>query len=588
MSLLIAFDDFEVDVHARELRRGGSRVRIQEQPFQLLAMLLERPGEAVLRDDIRRRLWPDGTFVDFEHSMNAAVKRLRQALGDVAERPRYVETVPRFGYRFIGRLGGPAATRTPARAAVANTARRPRLVVLPFANLSDGAQDYFSDGLTEEMIAQLGRRCATHIGVLARTSSMLYKNVVRGAAEIGEALRADYLVEGSVRQSGDRVRITAQLIETRGETHLWAESYDRELSDCLAVQTDVAAAIAHALALELLPTQNGMPAITRIPEAYQAFLRGRYHWNRQGEQGLVEAIQCYDEALAIDPRFGKALTARARARLSLADYYIAAPRVALEAARRDALAALALDAADAEAHLAVAEVRRTLDWDWRGAESSYCAALSANPNSDATLRYYAMFLAARRRREAVPTVDRARDLDPLCLTANTAVGHVHYLAGDFAGAVEQFAHTVAMDAEYAAARRGLAAALIQVGRIDDAIATLNVIPERQRDPVTEAALGYALAAGGNADAARAIAARLERPRADRHVPPFHRGLLRAGLGEIDRAFSDLEQACELRDPALDTLAVEPRFAVLRGDARFHALVNRLALATASQSLAPTA
>ena len=239
---VVRFEEFEVDLRSRELYKAGLRVRLQDQPFHILAMLLERQGDIVTREEIRDRLWPDGTFVDFEHSVNAAIKRLRAALGDTAEHPRFVETLHRRGYRFIAGLHAAGASASPPSASATFSAtkdHRPRLVVLPFANLSGGdTQDYFSDGLTEEMIMQLGRRCAHRIGVLARTSSMLYKNVMRAASDIGEDLRADYLVEGSVRRDGDRVRITAQLIETRGETHLWADSFDRTLADCLAVQSN--------------------------------------------------------------------------------------------------------------------------------------------------------------------------------------------------------------------------------------------------------------------------------------------------------------------------------------------------------------
>jgi TolB-like protein len=210
--------------------------------------------------------------------------------------------------------------------------------VLPFANLGTDAPDYFSDGLTEEMIMQLGRRCSDRIGVLARTSSMLYKNVMRGASAIGEALRADYLVEGSVRCEGDRVRITAQLIETKGETHLWANSYDRTMADCLAVQAEVATEIAIALAAELIPVPSEQWTGTRHPGAYQAFLRARFNWNKSADEGLLDAIAGYDESISLDPSYGKAYSGRARARIALCDYYRVEPRGALEAARADALA----------------------------------------------------------------------------------------------------------------------------------------------------------------------------------------------------------------------------------------------------------
>src|SRR5262245_20370183 len=457
---LARFDQFEVDLRSRELRKGGVRVRLQDQPFQILTMLLDRAGDVVTREEIRDRLWPDGTFVDFEHSMNAAIKRLRAALGDTAENPRFVETLHRRGYRFIARVEqeNVAAART---VDAPPASPRPRLVVLPFANLGTDTPEYFSDGLTEEMIMQLGRRCANQLGVLARTSSMLYKNVIRGASDIGEALRADYLVEGSVRREGERIRITAQLIETKGETHLWADSYDRTMADCLAVQTEVAKEIATALAMELLPTPAQQWAGTNHPGAYQAFLRARFNWNKSADDGLEDAITGYDESIALDPSYGKAYSGRARARLALCDYYRVEPKGALEAARADARRALAIDPGDAEAHLVIGEVERTLVWNWSGAEAAYRAALAANPNNEAALRYYAVALAARGRPESVGLGDRACALDPLCLTVISAVATVHYLRGEYEPAIRRYRQVLAMEPRHVTARRGLASCLVQ-------------------------------------------------------------------------------------------------------------------------------
>jgi TolB-like protein/Tfp pilus assembly protein PilF len=574
---IVRFDGFEVDLRTRELRRGAERIHLQDQPFHILSMLLEHPGDVVTRDAIRARLWPDGTFVDFEHSVNAAIKRLRTALGDTAENPRFVETMPRRGYRFVAPIDDSVhaiAAAMPRQ--ILSSRRKPRLVVLPFTNLTEGAPDYFSDGMTEEMIAQLGRRCADHIGVLARTSSMLYKNVVRAASEIGEALCADYLVEGSVRRDGDRVRITAQLIETRGETHVWADSYDRDLSDCLAVQAEVASQIAQALMLELLPSQTSA-SLTRHPAAYQAFLRGRYQWNRQGEQGLLEAIHFYDQALGLDPQFGKAYSARARARVSLCEYYVSEPRLELARAREDALRALSFDASDAEAHLAIGEVRRTLDWDWVSAEAAYRTALAANPNSDATLRHYAVFLAARGRREAMETADRARSLDPLCLTVHTAAASVRYFAGAYDDAAQHYRDTLAIDPSFVTARRGLAATLVQLKAFDEAIATLRAVSDDTRDPVSDAWLGHALAVSGDMAAAQVVLSRLQRRKQGRPVPPYHMAMLFTGFGQKDAAFESLRAACDARDPMLDTLQVEPRFEPLRVYPQYASIVERLRL-----------
>ena len=257
----------------RELREGARRIRLQAQPFEILRAMLERPGDVVTRDELRRRLWPDGTFVDFEHGLNAAVKRLRAALGDAADNPRFVETLPRRGYRFVAKLdvaaersGGPAMMHGRPQA---------RLVVLPFTNLSgDPAQEYFSDGLTEELIAQLGATCRGRIGVIARWSSMTFKGTSQRAREIGEALQASHLLEGTVRCDGDRVRITARLIEAANETHLWSESYNHDLPECrgltsgrlsLSVQIDVASRVAGALAFELV--SNAVARDASLPAA---------------------------------------------------------------------------------------------------------------------------------------------------------------------------------------------------------------------------------------------------------------------------------------------------------------------------------
>src|SRR5262249_50573547 len=373
---------------------------------------------------------------------------------------------------------------------------RPRLVVLPFANLGTDTPDYFSDGLTEEMIMQLGRRCADRIGVLARTSSMLYKNVIRAASDIGEQLRADYLVEGSVRRDGDRVRITAQLIETKGETHLWANSYDRTMADCLAVQTEVATEIAVALASELIPVPLENWTATRHPGAYQAFLRARFHWNKDAGEGLLDAIAGYDESIALDASYAKAYSGRARARLALCDYSRVEPRAALEAARADAGRALTIDPGDADAHLVIGEVERTLEWNWAGAEAAYRAALASNPNNEAALRYYAVFLAARGRTESVALGDRACVLDPLCLVVASSIASVHYFRGDYSAAGRRYRQVLAIEPRHVLARRGLSACLVQLGEYDEAMDLLTSHDKVRQDTVAKAWLGHALAVSG--------------------------------------------------------------------------------------------
>jgi TolB-like protein/tetratricopeptide (TPR) repeat protein len=569
---VVQFGDVEVDMRLREVRRGTDAVRLQEQPFQLLALMLDRPGDVVTREDIRQRLWPDGTSVDFEHSVNAVVKRLRAVLGDDAMQPRFVETLPRVGYRFIGTLAGADTPRPPA------PAPRPRLVVLPFMNLTgDPSHDYFIDGFTEELIAQLGHRCADRVGVLARTSAMLYKDVRRGAADIGEALRVDYLVEGSVRVGGDRVRITAQLIETRGETHLWAHSYDRDYADCLAVQSDVAAEIAVTLTRELFPPAAAA-AKSRVPVAYEAYLTGRFHWNRPGGSGLEAAISYYDQALAHDPGFSRAHSSRARAFLSLSEYYTVDIGNALRSARQAAERALAIDPDDGDAWVVVAETRRVLDHDPAGALAGYRKVLALNPSSDCAHRYYAWFLGVRQQRdEAVAVADRAFLLDPLCVVMQSSAADVRYLAGDYEGALARCRHALDMYPEFERARRAGALSLVQLGRGADAVAMFDGIAERTLSPTSLAVKGTALAAAGQGDRARAIARRLERASKDTIVSGYHLAGLHAALHDVDAAFASLERACAAGDPWLDAVGVDPRFACLRDDARLRAIRARLRL-----------
>jgi TolB-like protein/Tfp pilus assembly protein PilF len=570
---VVRFGDFEIDLRMRELRKGSATIRLQDQPFQILSMMLERPGDIVTREDIRLRLWPDGTSVDFEHSVNAAIKRLRAALGDDADRPRYVETLPRRGYRFIAPLDALDA----AIAAPGAVDRRPRLVVLPFMNLSgEQARDYFSDGLTEEMIAQLGRQCADRIGVLARTSAMLYKNANRGAADIGEALRADYLVEGSVRVEGDRVRITAQLIETKGETHLWADSYDRRLADCLAVQMEVASEIAQALTHEILPPLPPS-CCTRNERAYEAYLTGRFHWNKPGDQGLLDALARFDEAIALDATFARAHSARARVYLSMADHYRMDPTDALRLARAAAEQALALDSTDAESWVAIGEARRVLDWDWSGALAAYRKGLALNPNSEVAHRYYVWFLGLRQPAEALAAADRAYDLDPLCLSMLTYVAAVRYFAQDFGTSLMRCCQALAMEPSFEPAMRLAAAVLVQLGRHDEAVHQFEAAPERALSPVSMAWKAHALAAGGHRDRARDMLRKIERPGKTHVASDYHRSLVHVGLGDHDAAFALLARAFEHRDPWLEAMNVEPRFDPLRGDPRFDALRSRLRL-----------
>ena len=574
----LRFGSFELDVRSRELRtRTGSTVRLQEQPFEILRMMLERPGAVVTRDELRRRLWPDGTFVDFEHSLNAAVKRLRAALGDDADNPKFVETLPRRGYRFIAGLATDASE--PACEGV------PRVAVLPFSNLSDeGSQEYFTDGLTEEMIAQLGQRCRGRIGVIARWSSMVFKGSPQRSREIGQALRANYLLEGSVRRERDRVRVTASLVDTASETHLWSETYERHLTDCLQVQSDIAARIAESLTLELVPP-DAMPRATpsTSASAYQEYLKGRYHWNHwvtPDDEGVEQALAAFQEALRIDPHFAPAYASLSRVHIARAVHYREQPRRMLEAARAAAKRALELEPELFEGHLALADVRRMLEWDWRGAEIAYVQAIALNPSQENAHRAYgAMLMALSRPAEAIRESEHACELDPLCLVVNTNAAWVRYLAGDYDAALERCQRTAELDPQYLPARRMIGAVFLQAGKIGDAVKVLEAAHiEARQDPILAASLAHARAVAGDRAGALAVLDGIHRLDRRRYLPPYQLALVHTGLGNADCAFAALEQATVDADPALAYLKVDPRVAPLRSDPRYARLIDLLGLA----------
>ena len=570
------FGRFEIDSRTRELRKDGVRLRLQDQPFALLALMLEHPGELLTRDELRDRLWPDGTFVDFEHGLNAAIKRLRAVLGDNAERPRFVETLHRRGYRFIAKVervnGHGSYELAPASDA------RQRLAVLPFTNLGEASvPESFAGGLTEELVTHLGRLCSDRLGVIARSSCMRVQRTDRTAREIGAALRAQYLLEGTVRREANRVRITAQLIEAQGETQLWAESYDRPLSDSLLVQSDVATQIVRSVAVELLPDRAPTPSSgTRNLDAYQAFLKGRYYWHRPGEEGLRECLAFYQQALALDPQFADAHGALARATAAAAEYYVQAPREAFDAAEAAASRALALDASQSEAHTALAEVRRARDWNWDGADEAFRRALTINPSNEGARRLYGVFLASRgQTSQGAVMTDIACELDPLCLVSNTGAAWVRYVTGDYAEVIDRCRHTIDMAVDFPAPHRLLAAAYVQLGDATAGVRHLESAASTHWEPPTLACLAHAAAVSGDQPRALNILGKLEEMSRSRYVSRYHWALGWAGLKDLDKAFAMLSCACDDRDPALMLLNTEPRFEALRQDPRYTALAGRL-------------
>ena len=627
---ILCFGSFEVDLASGELRRQGLKIGLQDQPFRLLALLLERAGEVVTREELRDKLWPADTFVDFDHSLNTAVRKLREALGDSAETPRYVETLARRGYRFVAPVAEPGPTAPLAHSADADVAspsprtttrlppsarralviaavlscaalvahwvggrprprtppgRRLTLAVLPFDNLSgDADQEYLSDGLTEEMITQLGRLEPDRLRVTARSSTWKYKHADRDIDRLRQDLRADYVLEGSLRRAGERVRVTAQLIQAVDQTHVWAETYERDLGDVLVLESEVARAVARAIALKLTPDAQARLASARSvrPESYQDYLRGRYFFNRKTEVALKQALGYFQRAIAADPGYAPAYTGLADCYWSLGASATVGglpPRQTMPDAKAAALKALEIDGTLAEAHSSLAMVHLLYDWDLAASEKEFRRALELDPEYTTAHHWYShCLIALGRTEESLAESKRALELEPLNLVVGTHLGWHYLYARQYDQAIEQFRKTLELDPAFPQAQRYAAWAYLQKGMRQEAIASLRAALGRLgRNPEVEGELGHALGVAGRRAEALAMLEGLRQLSSTRYVSPYSVALVHAGLGDRDQALAWLEKAYVERSDYMPYLNREPMLDGLRSDPRFAALVRRVGL-----------
>ena len=614
----VRFGVFEADLRASELRKHGLKVKLHGRPFQILALLLERPGEAITREELREKLWPADTFVDFDHGLNNAVNKLRDALGDSADNPRFVETLPRHGYRFIALVGkldgapaavGPHPTPTQREASTMLRGRRGRLVVfalvavvamgayfawqrlwpqtaapgekimlavLPFENLSgDPEQDYLSDGLTEEMIAQLGRLSPQQLRVIARTSAMKYKDSAMGIDEIGRNLGVDFIVEGSVRQEGERVRITAKLIQVSDQTQLWSEDYNRDLSDILKLQSDVARAIAREVRLELPREAQTRLAGTRTvnPEAYQAYLKGRYYSNMAREWSSKKAVGYFEQAIEIDPNFALAYAAlgRTAAYLNPTEKYMPKARAA-------ALQALDLDSTLAEAHTALGRIQTYWVWDWVRAERFFQRGIELDPANAAAHQEYARYLTAMGRfDEAIAECKRALELDPVSRGIATALGRIFHRARRYDQAIEWYEKAVEIDPYYYYAHLFMGFTYEAKGMYEQAREKFERAVGLGGENSLAIPLVHGYAAGGY-KGSRMASIRSQLPLVQEGKCRAHTlAMAYAGVGRTDEALDMLEKAYADRDTGMPFLRVEPVFDPIRSDPRFPSLLRRMNL-----------
>ena len=611
---VVHFGIFQLDLKARELHKAGVKVKLQEQPFRVLALLVDRAGQVVTREELQQKVWPTDAYVAFDQGLNNAIKKVRDALGDSADSPRFIETLARHGYRFVAPVGPLLQTPSePSRvhfgqrsqwkivliglagasllAALAaywawhgstrhaaSAAEKVILAVLPFDNLSrDPDQEFFSDGLTEEMIAQLGKLNPERLIVISSGSVAKYKGRRVAANQIGRELHADYLVQGSVRRASDRVRITVQLIQVRDQTDLWADSYNRELRDILTLQDSVARTIAHQIHVALTPGQQTRSAsrANLVPEAYEAYLKGRYYWNKRTGDGLQKALIYFQQAINKDPTYGAAYSGLADCNSGLAWHGFKSPAEALPKANAAALKAIEIDPQSAEAHASLGLVL-THQWDWAGAETEFKHALRLDPRYANAHHWYGDYLSIMGRHdEALLEARQALELDPLNLMIGTWVGRRYYLAHQYDLAIEQGRNTEELDANFAAAHLLLGEDYVQMGQHDQGLAELQTAASLSgNSPLYLAQVAVAYASAGKTSEALKIVAQLQSISSTRYVSPYGVAQIYAALNDKEQTFKWLQTAYDDRAVWMSYLAVDPVFDSLRSDQRFQDLLRR--------------
>ncbi len=605
---VIRFHEFELALKSGELRKDGCVVRLQPQPFKALAFLASHAGQTVSREELQQAVWEGETFVDFEHGLNFCIKQIRAALGDDAQSPRFIETLPRRGYRFIAEVetlseeieslpapeiepvivGGKSSARWFVFTAIAialvaagyfvwrsfNRAvpnAKVMIAILPFENLGTADQDYFSDGMTEEMIARLGRVQPERLGVIARTSVMTYKGTRKDIARIGRELGVDFVLEGSVRREEEKIRITAQLIHAGDQTHLWSEIYDRAASDALSVQSDVADKIARALAIELLKDTN--PKASTNAEAVDAYLRGRYLWNKGDRESVAKSVEYFKQAIEKDSSYGAAYAGLADSYRLLGMFYAMLPSESYPKAKEAAMRAIELDPANAEAYVSLGTIAFRYEWKWEEAERNFLRAIEINPSLGLAHHDYSWFLVSMGRfDEGIEQMKLALRLDPLSPLANSDVGWVYLMARRYDEAIEQIKRTLEIEPRFGSALACLERAYTLKGQHREALEVLlketNANADIQSNDPQQAV---------KAIYRQRLHRRLEAMEKIRRSP-YNTAVLYAAIDERDRAMEWIEKAFEERDPMLVSIRWDPAVDSLRADPRFDRLLRRMGFA----------
>ena len=629
----LRFGLFELDLLSGELWKQGRKVPLEGQPVQILICLLEHSGELVTREELRGKLWPADTYVNFEHGLNAAVKRLRRALNDSADNPRFVETLPRRGYRFLAPVESirdgedvPVVTEVPLdkpesardepphaedyhrvapqrllawkkvgialllvlailiawmlRPKTSQSAVIRSLAVLPLENLSgDPSQDYFSDGMTDELITELGQ--IKKLRVISRTSVMAYKGTHKSLAQIARELNVDAVIEGTVLRSSEQVRITAQLILASADKHLWAQSYEGDVRKTLALQKQVARAIAEQIRIELTPDERDVLKSEKVvnAEAYEDYLKGRYFWNKRTADGLKKAIDFFNQAIEKDPTYAQAYSGLADAYALLGDweYGVLAPKEAYPRAKAAATKALELDSTLGEAHISLAFSLDGFDWDFGAAEKEFTRGIELNPGYATGHQWYAGHLILfGRSSEAIAEMKKAEELDPLSLIIGADLAEDFLIAHRYNEAILQIRKTMDLDSNFALAHYQLGQAFLLEHRNNEAVGEFQKAVSLSGESTTStSSLAYAYAASGRRNEAEAILNDLKNRSSKGFSNAPEIALVYVGLDQRDQAMAWLEKGyAERFNPGV---LLRPAFDPIRSDAGFQDLLHRIGL-----------
>jgi TolB-like protein/Tfp pilus assembly protein PilF len=567
---LYEFGPFRIEQGERLLRRGTEVIPLAPKAIETLLVLASSGGRVVEKEELIQRVWPD-TFVE-EGGLARNISLLRRVLGEGPADHQYIETIPRRGYRFVAPVSEASQEQAPAGS----------LAVLPLANLSnDPAQDFFADGMTDELISYLMKLEALRVS--SRTSVMAYKGVSKPLRQIAQELDARWVVEGTVLHFAGRVRITARLIEGVTEKHLWAETYEKDMRDVLALQSAVAGDIARAIRVKVSSPEKARLAQFRPvnPEAYQDYLRGRYFWNNRTADGLKRAREYFRQAIAKDPTYAPAHSglADAYAVLGSTGYDVMPPREAMPLAKAAAANALQIDDALAEAHAALGYVTLVYDWDWRGAERALRRAIELNPGYASAHQWQGeLLMGLNRPEEATQAFRRALDLDPLSIPCNLGLGWSYYFSHQYDLAIEQYRKTLEIAPNVPMALYGLGLSyhhkrLPEQGSIEFE----RALTFFRGEAAAVMLMGVAHALAGHRESAVKDLAELHELSRQKYVPAVYSAFIYVALNDLDHAFDYLHKACDERSSYMIFLNVQPSFESLRSDPRYPDLIQRVGL-----------